>query len=72
MASLTGTLVAGLVLNFLSLRGVFGSLDDGVFGAILVLVMLLAPEGRFSARGAARSALKRLTLPLGRKKGVPR
>jgi branched-chain amino acid transport system permease protein len=46
MANLTGTLVAGLLLNFLSLRGVFGSLDDLVFGVILILVMLFAPETR--------------------------
>jgi branched-chain amino acid transport system permease protein len=43
MASLNGVLVTGLVLNFLSLRGVFGSFDDLVFGAILIFVMLLAP-----------------------------
>ncbi|MGA2545833.1 MAG: branched-chain amino acid ABC transporter permease [Rectinemataceae bacterium] len=46
MANLTGTLVAGLALNFLSLRGVFGSLDDAVFGVILILVMLFAPNGK--------------------------
>ena len=45
MANLTGTLAAGLVLNFLSLRGVFGSLDDLVFGAILIVVMLFGPAG---------------------------
>jgi branched-chain amino acid transport system permease protein len=55
MANLTGTVVAGLVLNFLSLRGVFGSLDDGVFGAILVIVMLINIGGarRRPAAGAA-------------------
>jgi branched-chain amino acid transport system permease protein len=35
----------GILLNFLSLRGVFGSYDDAVFGAILILIMLFAPEG---------------------------
>ena len=55
MANLTGTLVAGLVLNFLSLRGVFGSFDDGVFGAILVLVMLFGPgSGPLGIRRRAR------------------
>ena len=33
MANLWGTLVASAVLNFLSLRGVFGTYDDAVFGA---------------------------------------
>jgi branched-chain amino acid transport system permease protein len=45
MASLWGALSMGVILNFLSLRGVFGSYDDAVFGAILVLVMLFAPHG---------------------------
>jgi branched-chain amino acid transport system permease protein len=54
MANLTGTLAAGLVLNFLSLRGVFGSLDDLVFGAILIIVMLFGPEGSAAIRAIAR------------------
>ena len=54
MANLTGTLVAGLVLNFLSLRGVFGSYDDAVFGIVLILVMLFAPEDRAPRRAAPR------------------
>ncbi|MBI5634351.1 MAG: branched-chain amino acid ABC transporter permease, partial [Nitrospirae bacterium] len=33
------------VLNFLSLRGYFGSYDDAIFGVILILIMLFAPEG---------------------------
>jgi len=45
MANLWGALVMGSVLNFLSLRGYFGSLDDAVFGVILILIMLFAPEG---------------------------
>ena len=45
MANLWGTLVMGFLLNFLSLRGVFGTYDDAVFGAILILVMLFAPNG---------------------------
>jgi branched-chain amino acid transport system permease protein len=44
-ANLWGALVMGSVLNFLSLRGYFGSFDDAVFGAILILIMLFAPEG---------------------------
>ncbi len=43
--NLWGTLAFGLILNFLSLRGVFGSFDDAVFGAVLILVMIFAPDG---------------------------
>lgn len=45
MANLWGVLFMGVLLNFLSLRGVFGSLDDAMFGAILMAVMILAPQG---------------------------
>jgi branched-chain amino acid transport system permease protein len=45
MGSLWGTLTMSAVLNFLSLRGIFGSLDDAVFAAILILVMLFSPQG---------------------------
>jgi branched-chain amino acid transport system permease protein len=45
MANLWGTILAGVGLNFLSLRGYFGSFDEAVFGTILVLMMLFAPNG---------------------------
>ena len=45
MGSLWGTLLTGSVLQFLSLRGLFGAFDDAVFGATLILVMLFAPDG---------------------------
>ncbi len=45
MASLWGALTMGGLLNFLSLRGMFGSYDDAVFGAILIIIMLFAPDG---------------------------
>jgi len=45
MASLWGALIMSLLLNYLSLRGSFGTFDDAVFGAILILIMLFAPEG---------------------------
>lgn len=45
MANLWGSLIMGSLLNFLSLRGYFGSFDDAVFGAILIIIMLFAPEG---------------------------
>jgi branched-chain amino acid transport system permease protein len=45
MANLWGALIMGIVLNFLSLRGYFGSYDDAFFGIILIIIMLFAPEG---------------------------
>ncbi len=45
MSHLWGALVMSVILNFLSLRGVFGTYDDAVFGAILILIMLFAPDG---------------------------
>lgn len=45
MANIWGTLIMGMILFFLSLRGVFGSYDDAVFGVILILVMLFSPDG---------------------------
>lgn len=45
MANLWGALIMGLVLNFLSLRGVFGHFDDAVFGVVLVFIMMFMPEG---------------------------
>ena len=45
MANIWGTLIMGLVLNFLSLRGIFGHFDDAVFGIILVLIMMFMPDG---------------------------
>jgi branched-chain amino acid transport system permease protein len=54
MASLWGTLAVSACLTFLSLRGAFGLYDDAVFGALLVGIMLFAPNGVFAllrARG---------------------
>jgi branched-chain amino acid transport system permease protein len=48
MAHLWGALIMAVVLNFLSLRGVFGSYDDAVFGLILIGIMLFAPNGILS------------------------
>ncbi len=50
MAHLWGALVMGVILNFLSLRGLFGSYDDAVFGLILIGIMLFAPNGILSLR----------------------
>ncbi len=56
MANLWGVLIMGFSLTFLSLRGIFGTYDDAVFGTILILVMLFAPDGILSIR--ARGWLK--------------
>ena len=48
MANLWGALVMGVVLNFLSLRGFFGTYDDAIFGLILICIMLFAPNGILS------------------------
>ncbi len=45
MGSLGGTLAVSAALTFLSLRGAFGLYDDAVFGGILLLIMLFAPNG---------------------------
>ncbi len=69
MGSLWGTLAASLALNFLSLRGYFGSFDDAVFGGILILVMLFAPEGILALDG--RRALRPLLGHLRRRPAKP-
>lgn len=63
MANLWGALVMGLVLNFLSLRGLFGHFDDAVFGVVLVIIMMFFPDGLFRAAvlDRLRSRLKELT-----------
>jgi branched-chain amino acid transport system permease protein len=50
MANLWGALLMGILLNFMSLRGMFGTYDDAVFGTILILIMLFAPQGILSLR----------------------
>jgi len=45
MGTIWGTLIMSVILNFLSLRGYFGTFDDAVFGGILILIMLFAPDG---------------------------
>jgi branched-chain amino acid transport system permease protein len=65
MANLWGALIMGMVLNFLSLRGFFGSYDDAVFGLILITIMLFAPNGILSLQLAG---IWRRLLPFPRKK----
>lgn len=45
MTSLWGAVSMSLILNYFSLRGSFGTYDDAVFGVILILIMLFAPDG---------------------------
>ena len=45
MANLWGVLIVSATLNFLSLRGCFGSYDDALFGVLLIAIVSLAPEG---------------------------
>jgi len=61
MANLWGALSMSLVLNYLSLRGYFGTYDDAVFGVILILIMLFAPDGLL--RRHLLSDLKRAVSP---------
>jgi branched-chain amino acid transport system permease protein len=65
MGSLWGTLATSVVLNFLSLRGYFGELDDAVFGAILIAMMLFAPSGilALDLRKAIGSLVRRAPPP---------
>lgn len=70
MAHLWGAVVTGVVLNFLSLRGVFGSYDDAVFGGILIAIMLFAPNGILSIDW--RGYLAKVFVRGGRTEGVGR
>jgi branched-chain amino acid transport system permease protein len=54
MGSPWGTVAVSAGLTFLSLRGAFGLYDDAVFGAILVAIMLFAPDGLFGLLPALR------------------
>jgi branched-chain amino acid transport system permease protein len=45
MSSIWGVLIMSTILNFLSLRGTFGSYDNVFFGLILIVMMLFAPDG---------------------------
>jgi len=61
MASLWGVTGMSTLLNYLSLRGLFGSYDNAVFGALLVLIVSVAPEGPLKPLGLWMQAqLKKL------------
>ncbi len=61
MTSLWGAISMSLLLNYLSLRGSFGTYDDAVFGVILILIMLFAPDGliRKQVLGDLKAFVKR-------------
>ncbi len=50
MINLWGALISAIVMEFLSLRGCFVSLDEAVFGILLVVIMMVAPNGILSIR----------------------
>lgn len=58
MGNLWGVLIVSTVLNFLSLRGCFGSYDHAVFGAILIVIVSLAPQGPFKPLAAWAQRLR--------------
>jgi branched-chain amino acid transport system permease protein len=59
MDNLWGALLMSMVLNFLSLRGYFGSYDDAVFAVILLVIMLFFPDGLLRAPGLRNLAILR-------------
>jgi len=61
MASLWGVTVMSVVLNYLSLRGLFGSYDNAVFGTVLILIISLAPDGPLKPLGLWLRRLMRRT-----------
>ncbi len=63
MTSIWGAVSMSLILNYFSLRGSFGTYDDAVFGVILILIMLFAPDGLIRAQVLVdlKSFFKRIT-----------
>lgn len=51
MANLWGVALISTLINFLSLRDWFGSYDNAVFGALLIIIVSLAPEGPLKPLG---------------------
>lgn len=51
LANLWGVAVMSTALNYCSLRGWFGTYDNAVFGAALILLVSLAPEGPIKPLG---------------------
>lgn len=51
MANIWGVTVVSTTMNYFSLRGLFGSYDNAVFGAILIVIVSLAPDGPLKPLG---------------------
>lgn len=49
MDSIWGVVYMGYILNFISLRQVFGTFDDIFFAAVLIIIMLFLPKGLIRA-----------------------
>jgi branched-chain amino acid transport system permease protein len=47
IANIWGAFIMSFILHFLSLRGVFGSYDDIVFGLILIITIVFSPDNIF-------------------------
>lgn len=45
MSNLWGVAIVSVALNYFSLRGWFGTYDHAVFGALLIVIVALAPSG---------------------------
>jgi branched-chain amino acid transport system permease protein len=54
MSNLWRVAIVSIVLNYCSLRGWFGSYDNAVFGALLILIISLAPNGTLRPIGWLR------------------
>lgn len=63
MSSLWSAAGASSTINFLSLRGLFGSFDQAVFGALLIVIVSVAPEGPFQPLGQWIRGLFRRSAP---------
>ena len=72
MANFWGALVVGSVLNFLSLRGCFGSMDHTVFGALLILIMVFTPAGPLLPLASLLTRVLRQINPFHRHSGTPK
>ena len=58
MANLWGVTLVSTGINYLSLRDWFGTYDNAVFGAILIVIVTIAPDGPLAPLGAF---LRRMT-----------
>ncbi|MBN2533378.1 MAG: branched-chain amino acid ABC transporter permease [Spirochaetales bacterium] len=71
MDNIWGCLFMGILLNFLTLRGFFGTLEEVVFGGILIVFMLFFPRGILKPGmiTSFRNAIRKCGLKLFRMRG---